>query len=93
MHSCILAKKRLTSAATVLLITAVHAVRVRVTSPADRDTVTALTLELVVVTLQITAMLKKKTHMTHGEVVNNETLEKTWPEDLERCCCRTHRAI
>lgn len=50
-------QKRLTSAAAVLLITAVHAVRVRVTSPADRDAVTTLTLELVVVTLQITAML------------------------------------
>lgn len=59
-------QKRLTSAAAVLLVTAVHAVRVRVASPADRDAVTTLTLEQVVVTLQITAMLKL-THNPHTE--------------------------
>lgn len=52
-------KHTLTSTATILLIAAVHAVRIGITPPADRDTVSVLTLELVVVTLQITAMLEK----------------------------------
>ncbi len=52
-------KHTLTSTATVLLIAAVHAVRVGITAPANGDAVSILTLELVVVTLQITAMLKK----------------------------------
>lgn len=46
-----------TCTTTVLLITAVHAVRVSITPPANGNTVSVLTLELVVVTLQITAML------------------------------------
>lgn len=43
----------------MLLITAIHAVWVSITTPANWNTVTVFTLELVVVTLQITAMLKK----------------------------------
>lgn len=49
----------LTSTATIFLIAAVHAVRISITPPADRNTVSILTRELVLVTLQITAMLKK----------------------------------
>lgn len=50
-------KHSLTTTATVLLIAAVHAVRVGVTPPADGYTVSVLTLELVILALQITTML------------------------------------
>lgn len=49
----------LTRTATILLVAAIHAVRVSITPPTDGDAVSVLTLELVVVTLQIAAMLKK----------------------------------
>lgn len=45
------------SVATILLIASIHAVRVSVTPPAVGNAVTALTLVLVVVTLQITTVL------------------------------------
>lgn len=47
-----------TSTVAVLLITAIDAVNVGITSPADRNTVSTLALELVAVALQITAVLK-----------------------------------
>lgn len=48
----------LTSSVTVLLVAAVHAVRISITPPAERDTVTVLTLKLVIITLHITAVLR-----------------------------------
>lgn len=48
----------ITSSVTVLLIAAVHAVCIGITPPAERDTVTILTLELVIITLHITAVLQ-----------------------------------
>lgn len=53
----------LTSSVTVLLVTAVHAVGISVTPPAERDAVAVLTLKLVVITLHITAVLQD-THNT-----------------------------
>lgn len=45
----------------MFLIAAVHAVGVSVTPPADGDAVSVLTLELVVVTLEVTAVLRETT--------------------------------
>lgn len=65
----------LTSTATILLITAVHAVRISITPPADGDTVSVLTLELVVVTLQITPMLQRhhSPQMTEDQLLYLQT--------------------
>lgn len=52
-------KKKFTSAVTLVLVTAVHTVRVCVTAPADGDTVAVLTLELITVTLHVTAILQE----------------------------------
>lgn len=48
----------LTRTATILLVAAIHAVRVSITPPTDGDAVSVLTLELVDVTFQIAPMLK-----------------------------------
>lgn len=50
---------RLTGTAALLLVTAVHAVRVGVAVPADGDAVAVLALELVVVALQIAVVLRR----------------------------------
>lgn len=48
----------LTTAVTFLLITAIHAVSVGIAAPTDGDAVAIFALELITVTLHITAILK-----------------------------------
>ncbi len=57
----------LTSSVAVLLVAAIHAVGIGVTPPAEWDTVTVLTLKLVIITLHITAVLQN-THTVHTAV-------------------------
>lgn len=56
-----------TSTVAVLLITAIDAVNVGIASPADRNTVSTLALELVAVALQITAVLKMNTTRSESQ--------------------------
>lgn len=51
----------LTSAVTLLLITAIQAVGISITAPPDGNAVAILTLELVVVTFEVTAVLIPRT--------------------------------
>ena len=52
----------ITATVTLLLVAAVHAVGIRVAAPADRDAVAVFALELIIVTLHITAVLKTENH-------------------------------
>lgn len=47
----------LTTTVTFLLITAIHAVSISITAPADGDAMAIFALELITVTLHITAIL------------------------------------
>ena len=64
-----------TSTVTLLLVAAVHAVCVGVAAPADGNTVAVLTLELITVTLHITAVLQS-THTASTSSVD-ETCDPT----------------
>lgn len=50
----------LTTAVTFLLITAIQAVNISITTPADGDAMAIFALELITVTLHITVILEQK---------------------------------
>lgn len=59
---------KLTRNVATFLVASIDAVSISITAPAQRDAVTVLTLELILITLQITAMLKHKHSLSYSSV-------------------------